>query len=275
MKEYQDTLLIPKRLLCWFSCGAASAVAAKLAIATHKGDEPIEVVYCEMENEHPDNKRFRLEVEAWLEHPIKGLRSQEYPSMDIYDVFETERYISGIGGATCTKHLKREVRMAYECPADVHVFGYTIDETMPMCRTPLKDRIRRFEHENPHLRVLWILRDLGITKQDCYRVIQDAGIELPMMYRLGYNNNNCIGCVKGGAGYWNKIRVDFPSHFEKAARVSRNLGARLVKHDNKRLFLDELPPDAGNYAFEGDIDCGPQCVRAAEDDLIDRSDVTD
>ena len=24
------------------------------------------------------------------------------------------------------------------------------------------------------------------------------GIEIPVMYRLGYNNNNCVGCVKGG-----------------------------------------------------------------------------
>lgn len=27
-----------------------------------------------------------------------------------------------------------------------------------------------------------------------------AGIELPLMYRMGYDNANCIGCVKGGEG---------------------------------------------------------------------------
>jgi len=249
---YQDTFLLPKRLLCWFSCGAASAVAAKMAIASHKGPEKIEILYCELANEHPDNERFRREIEQWLGHPIKGLRSEEYPTMDIYDVFKKEKYISGIKGATCTTHLKREVRMAYESPADIHVFGYTVDEGK---------RIEKFESENPHMRLLWVLRDLGITKQDCYAVIKDAGIELPAMYRMGYNNNNCIGCVKGGAGYWNKIRVDFPPYFAKAAAESRRLGVRLVKHKGQRIFLDELPPDAGNYAFEGDIDCGPQCIQ--------------
>ena len=255
---YQDTLLIPKRLLCWFSCGAASAVAAKLAIASHKGPEPIEVLYCEMVNEHPDNARFRADVEKWIEHPIKGLRSSEYPSMDIFDVFTKEQYISGIGGATCTKHLKREVRMAYESPADVHVFGYTVDEGK---------RIAQFERENPNMRLMWILRDLGITKTQCYAVIKNAGIELPAMYRMGYNNNNCIGCVKGGAGYWNKIRADFPAHFDKMAETSRRMGVRLVKYGGERCYLDELPPTAGNYAFERDIDCGPQCVMPTEDDL--------
>ena len=41
-------------------------------------------------------------------------------------------------------------------------------------------------------------------------LIERAGLRLPEMYRLGYANANCVGCVKGGAGYWNKIRRDFP-----------------------------------------------------------------
>jgi len=263
MKTKENTLLgisehgngqrsfLQGRHLIWFSCGAASAVAAKLAIATHKGEEPLEVLYCELANEHEDNNRFRDDCEKWLGVPIKGLRSAEYPTMDIYDVFRKEQYVAGIAGATCTKHLKREVRMAYEWREDTHIFGYTVDEGK---------RIATFASENPHLRTLFILRDLGITKQDCYRIIEDAGIVLPMMYRLGFNNNNCIGCVKGGAGYWNKIRVDFPEHFERMAKFTRGMGVRLVKAAGERVFLDELPPDVGNYAFEGDIECGPQCV---------------
>lgn len=35
------------------------------------------------------------------------------------------------------------------------------------------------------------------------------------MYDLGYANNNCIGCVKGGIGYWNKIRIDFPEESDR------------------------------------------------------------
>jgi len=249
--EYQDSMLLPKRLLCWFSCGAASAVAAKLAIAMHKGPEAVEVCYCEVANEHPDNARFRANVEKWIGHPIRGLRSKEYPTMDIFDVFAKEQYIAGVKGAVCTDRLKREVRLAMQMPADIHVWGYTADEL---------DRISKFDKANPTMRNMWVLRDLGITKNDCYKIVADAGIDLPMMYRLGYNNNNCIGCVKGGAGYWNKIRKDFPDHFQKMATFSRKMGVRLVKNKKERCFLDELPPDAGNYKFEGDIDCGPQCV---------------
>jgi hypothetical protein len=87
--------------------------------------------------------------------------------------------------------------------------------------------------------------------------------------RLGYRNNNCIGCVKGQSGYWNKIRRDFPAIFWKMARTERQLNAAICKKEGvtngkrwrKRVFLDELPPDAGKYIEEPDIECGVLCVQ--------------
>ena len=100
---------------------------------------------------------------------------------------------------------------------------------------------------------------MGLSKKDCFVEIQKAGIELPAMYRLGYNNNNCIGCVKGGAGYWNKIRKDFPNVFSRMAKLERELGANLTKYKNKRIFLDELPLNAGRTQKEPDMECGLWC----------------
>ena len=61
------------------------------------------------------------------------------------------------------------------------------------------------------------------------------------MYDLGYPNNNCIGCIKGGMGYWNKIRTDFPDVFEHRAKLEKELGFSILKdsHGNP-VFLDEL-----------------------------------
>lgn len=256
------------RVLVWFSRGAASAVALKLAVEKY-GADGIEALYCPIKQEHLDGERFQREVSKWLGVEIKELRSAEFPSMDIFDVFEKHRFIAGVGGARCTRSLKREVRKAYQWEEDSHVFGYTADETMPLCGNPLKDRVRAFERDNPALFCDWLLVEAGIVKADCYRIVREAGITLPLMYRLGYRNNNCIGCVKGGAGYWNKIRRDFPEAFEKMARFSRNLGVRLVKVEKVRVFLDELPPDAGHYKDEPDIECGPQCVVGGEDAFRD------
>lgn len=56
-----------------------------------------------------------------------------------------------------------------------------------------------------------------------------AGIKIPAMYKMGYNNNNCIGCVKGGMGYWNKIRKDFPEVFAQMAQIERDVGATCLR----------------------------------------------
>ena len=234
----------------WFSCGAASAVAAKRAIDLFP-DKPVEILYCEtLKYEHPDNRRFMADVEAWIGREIKILKSPRYA--DIMAVFRGERFIVGShGGAPCTTILKRDVRIAYSTPGDIHVFGMTADEGK---------RIERFEINNPAVWPDWVLRTEGITKSDCYKILIKAGIEIPAMYKLGYHNNNCIGCVKGGAGMWNKIRRDFPERFNEMAILERELNMTMnIKVKGKRVYLDELPPDAGRYHDE-DIECGVLCT---------------
>jgi hypothetical protein len=86
------------------------------------------------------------------------------------------------------------------------------------------------------------------------------------MYKLGYNNNNCIGCVKGQAGYWNKIRVDFPDAFDRMAKMERKLNVAINKTyagdgKRKRIFLDELDPSAGRNVPMPEIDCGVLCIK--------------
>lgn len=237
------------RHLVWFSCGAASAVAAKLAVDKWPD---CEVLYCDtLAYEHPDNVRFLHDVESWIGKPIKILKSDKY--VDIFDVFDRTGWLIGPAGARCTTELKRNVRKAYSLPDDVHIFGLTKDE---------QERIERFE-DNNSVEVEWVLSD--VSKSDCYRILQDAGIELPAMYKLGYNNNNCIGCVKGQAGYWNKIRIDFPEAFERMAKQERKMNVAICKSyagdgKRKRVFLDELDPKAGRDVPLPDIECGALCV---------------
>lgn len=51
------------RTICWFSCGAASAVATKITIEAGDGD--IVPAYCETGSEHPDNELFLSDCERW------------------------------------------------------------------------------------------------------------------------------------------------------------------------------------------------------------------
>ena len=258
----------------WFSCGAASAVAAKLAVEEF-GDDNLEICYCDtLKWEHPDNTRFLKAVEAWIGRPIKLLKTSnpayldEQGRPDIYRVFDETGWLVGPRGARCTTELKRNVRRDYQQPDDVHIFGLTVDETMPLCGNHTRDRVARFTAQNSGVDCDWILVRHGITKAACYEILKAAGITLPAMYRLGYTNNNCIGCVKGYAGYWNKIRKDFPDVFAKMAAQERKMGVSIcrvsINGKPTRVFLDQLPPDVGNYGQEPDIECGVLCVKPGE-----------
>lgn len=234
--------MIPKRVLVWFSCGAASACAAKLTLEKYPDAE---ILYCDtLAYEHEDNVRFIKDCEKWFGREIKFLRSEEYK--DIYDVFDKTGWLVGHGMAKCTHYLKRDLRQEYQDVGDLHVFGMSIEE---------QKRITRFEEHNVELDLYWPLREAGMTKQDCIDMILSAGIEIPAMYRLGYKNNNCIGCVKYGKGYWNKIREDFPESFDRMAKQERKMGVSMDKH----VYLDEMPRGVGRYESELNFDCGVTC----------------
>ena len=237
------------RIICWFSCGAASAVATKLAIADNNGKLPLEIVYTEVKEEHPDNKRFLADCQEWFGQEIKIIGNDRY-ERSIYKTFEKSA-MNIKGASPCTQKLKKEVRLKYEKPDDIHVFGYTIEE---------QDRYDRFLDAN-NIKTLVPLIDKGLDKVDCLAMLKNANIELPVMYKLGYANNNCIGCVKGGKGYWNKIKIDFPEQFDRMAKLERFKGQTVLKD----VYLDELPPDAGNYPQEPDIQCGIFCHMAEQD----------
>lgn len=240
-----------KRIICWFSAGVTSAVAAKIA-KEQLGQ--VTIAYCDTGAEHPDNERFIRDCENWLGQEIIILKSKKYSS--VWDVFEKTRYLSGVKGARCTTEMKKLVRRDFEdLEGDIQVFGFDASE---------KKRAEKFTLNNPEVTSFFPLIEANLSKQDCIDAMLKAGIDLPVMYKLGYKNNNCIGCVKGQAGYWNKIRVDFPDVFNRMAKQEREVNAALCKSyagdgKRKRVFLDELPPDMGRYESEIEIKCGLIC----------------
>jgi len=233
--------------------GGGSAVATMYAVKKY---ENCEVVYCDTGGEHPSNHKFLLDIQKEIGKKITILKNDKYK--DHFDVFEKTRYLNGIKGARCTTELKKKLRIKYQRPDDIHIFGYTLEE---------KNRAERFESFNPELKVDWVLIEKGITKENCLGILWQKGIKLPKMYDLGYNHNNCIGCVKGGMGYWNQIRKDFPEHFKKMSEIERKINHSIFrdKETNKRIWLDELPEDAGNFTKEPPITCDLSCGLALGD----------
>lgn len=257
------------RTVSWFSCGAASAVATKLALI----DGDVEIAYCEVKEEHSDNMRFLKDCEQWFGQKITILGNDKY-NRSIYEVFRKTRYLCGVAGAKCTGELKKEIRKKFEKPNDIQVFGYTCEE---------QSRVDRFIDANNAVNIITPLIDRGLTKQDCLAMIQDAGIELPAMYKLGYKNNNCRGCVKASSpAYWQKIKADFPDMWQKMNDMEHHLGRTVVKidmqtvkkkyprnYDEKKQYwrptLDKIPDDIKPMDDSINVQCGIFCHMAEQE----------
>lgn len=228
--------------VCWLSAGVSSFVAGYLV-----RDSVDEFIYIDIENQHPDSLRFIKECEYALDKKITILRSQ-YRSVE--RVIQQFRYINGPSGAKCTSILKKRVRKEWEdkhkdCEL-TYVWGFDLEE---------KRRADRLDVNNPEYKNEYPLIDKCLTKQDAHAILAMLGIARPLMYDLGYSNNNCIGCVKGGMGYWNKIRVDFPEVFDRMSKLERQIGHSCIKG----VYLDELDPDRGRMEDEIMQDCGVMC----------------
>lgn len=234
--------------VAWFSAGISSFIASYLA-------KPDRIVFINVANQHPDTLRFIADAERILNQPIEIIGSYDY-RQSVDEVILSDRYLNGPGGARCTLILKKRVRQEWErrnCADGLtYIWGYDSTERKRAERTA----------ENSEFPCEFPLIERNLRKEDCHALAEQLGIKRPEMYELGYANNNCIGCVKGGKGYWNRIRVDFPDVFERRAKEERVLGRSCING----TFLDELDPNAGNMRTEVMPACSFDCVGVLEDD---------
>lgn len=263
------------KAIAHFSCGATSAIATALAIKQY---DECEIIYADTGSEHPDNERFMNDCIEKLfgGKSVTVVKSEKYSN--IFEVFESRRFLASPAGAPCTTEMNKIPIRDYlgdRLHTEVQVMGYDAGE---------KRRIENFNKNNPEVHMASPLFDIGITKANALALLQRFNIELPKMYSLGYSNANCIGCVKAeNLKYWAAIREDFPEVFEWYAKFERAIGRkengkpigaainkRYIKGVRHQLFLDELPTDI-KPKRETNIQCGYSCGQIGDfiDDIVD------
>jgi hypothetical protein len=227
----------------WFSAGVSSFIATYL-----ERDNLDHIIYTHIDNQHPDTLRFVRDCEAALGKEVQIIQSP-YKSVD--NVIQTFGFINSRYGARCTAVLKRRVRKEWEYGKTnlTYIWGYDASE---------QSRAQRIVESMPQYKHAFPLIDRGLSKADCHGMLKQLGIKRPVMYDMGYRNNNCIGCVKGGMGYWNKIRRDFPEVFARRARQEREIGHTCING----IYLDELDPNRGRMEDEVLEECGIACYLA-------------
>lgn len=230
--------------ISWFSAGVSSAVATKLVI-----ENIDQIIYIHIEDQHPDSLRFVKDCEKWFKKSIEIMQSPYKCVNNALLGAGGKGYVNGPAGAPCTRFLKRRVRREWEILQKDnlrYVWGMDVSETHRV------DRLRNSMPEQDHI---FPLIDNNITKEEAHKILKASNIRRPVMYDLGYLNNNCIGCVKGGMGYWNKIRKDFPDVFALRAEVERKIGGTCIKG----IYLDELQKNRGRSIQPICDECGIFC----------------
>jgi len=244
IREIKDTG--DNRIVCWFSCGAASAVATKLALREYDHDR-LHIVYTDPGSEHPDNRRFLEDCQNWFNHSVIILKNEKYA--DTWAVWEARKYVGGIAGAPCTVELKKSLRQKFEEFDDIQVFGYTQEEAA---------RADRFRQQNPEVMLDTPLIRHGLGKGDCLAMIDNAGIRLPVVYEY-MEHANCIPCSKAkGVSYWQRIKKHHPQEFERYADLCERLGVKQIEVGGERKSLRELPTNEYPWTPEP-IECSLMC----------------
>lgn len=238
-------------IIGWVSGGVTSAVACKLAIELY-GLDAVRLIFIDTHNEDPDTYRFLEDCEKWYGKKIEHISGCGLHSIlkDKYNTIQDTwlRYnsLNVANGAICSSILKRDTRKAWEKNNvwEAQVFGFDIKESK---------RAMSMKLNNPHTLPIFPLLFYALRKVDCIKILDEAGVEIPRMYRLGFHNNNCFltGCVQGGIGYWQKIRDEYPEKFEAMAAMEHRLTNRkgkpvtMLRHTEKKvkypLFLKKHP----------------------------------
>ena len=207
------------KIICWWSGGVTSAVACKLAIDLF-GKDNCRVIMIDTKNEHEDTYRFKSDCEKWYELRIEIITAIGGKWKSIQDVWITRKSLNTATGAICSTELKRAVREKWEKDNNFkhQVFGFEFE--------PKEfNRAKGMTLNHTKVKAIYPLLMYGLTKKDCLQIISDAKIEVPLVYKLGYKNNNCFktGCVQGGIGYWQKIQREDVDKFNAMADMEHYL----------------------------------------------------
>lgn len=244
-------------VIAWWSGGGDSAWTCYLCLKWF-GKDNVRVVFIDTRNEGDDTQRFKKDCEDWYGVDIETISSTRWDK--IQDIWRHYGSLNVATGAICSTVLKRMVRQDFQNKNNFsyQAFGYDITEI---------DRCLGMKINNPDSKpifpVVYELMDKGAS----LKAITKLGIQVPTSYKKGYHNNNCekTGCVKGGIGYWQKRKIDYPDEFEEMAALEHELTdangyqttickdqSKEAKKLDKRLQLVFLKPHPG-YANNKDL----------------------
>lgn len=241
------------------SGGKASAWCAEWAIRTY-GRAAVTLYFNDTKWEHADLYRFLNDLSAYLDVPITNDSDGRSPE----ELFYRKRALANNRMPFCSKILKAKRLQAFYRDGDTIVFGIGPREEHRA------DRIFGVYGERGRItgrwaRLVFPLIDERVSHDQIDLWLASTGIAEPMLYRLGFDHNNCSGgCVRSGKRQWRLLYQALPEVFAERERVEREVGQFLGKHVTflKNMTLAELREEIGSGTLPlfGDDESATECI---------------
>ena len=244
---------IKGRIIGWWSGGVASAIACFIALK--KWGDDVTLVFCDTSIEHPDTYRFMEDYKKIMGVGITIIKSDKYKNPE--EVWNRFKGLNFAHGAPCSTYLKKYPRIAYQDTSTdfCQIFGFDY------CSREMK-RAKNMLINNPDINPVFPLIVEKLNRKKIFSTLKSLNIEPPIVYKH-FLNNNCMGaddspvggCVQGGVGYWQKIKIMYPKKYNYMAGIEH----RISKEKGKPVTIcrDWRKETKGNRLFLNKCDSFP------------------
>ena len=220
------------RVIVAISGGKASAWCADWALKNYPKEDVV-LYFNDTKWEHPDLYRFMGDLSKYFNHPITYDSDGRNPEQLFYD----QRALANNRMPFCSRVLKAERMQKYYEEGDLLVFGIGSDELHRASRLVGVYQTVSIK-KGKWAQLVFPLISEKVTKQQIDDFLNDAGIEEPLLYRLGFLHNNCSGgCVRAGKKHWKLLYEKLPEVYAERERVEREVREYLGK--DVHFFKDE------------------------------------
>jgi hypothetical protein len=208
------------------SGGMSSAIAADRVLDRY-GHDATTLWFADTAWEDLDLHRFLFDLQQRWGKEIVTHRDGRTP----LEVAEDEKIIPNQRLAPCTFRLKidpfRRYLETFEKPVTVHI-GMDWRETKRM-EAP-KARYEKIKGVSVDYPLMWA----PIEYRPYGDVMEEWGITVPRLYKMGLTHNNCGGrCVKQGVGNWKRLYHSMPERFKEVEdweTAQRAKGGKLANY---------------------------------------------
>lgn len=209
--------------LVLYSGGLGSYFTTKRILESGVSKENIILLFTDTKVEDQDLYRFLEETSKFLDIPITNYSD----GRDIWELMRDRNFLSNSRVDHCSQYLKRTMSRKFIkqfTPEEVIIYlGFDWTE------------INRYEKAKkawlPYIVKSPLCEPPYLDKEDMKKLLKEDVIELPRLYKLGFQHNNCGGgCVKAGIGHFKHLYENLPEVYKQW-------------EDNEQMMRDYLQRD--------------------------------